>query len=400
MTSAFFDCYNGISGDMTLGALIDLGLPVDDLRQALSSLPIAGYSIEVERVNRCGIGATLAKVTCEEQTKHRHFSHIREMIEASDLSPSVKERSVAAFHAIAVAESKVHEITLERVHFHEVGAVDAIVDIVGSMWGVEALGITTVSASPVVVGSRTVRCAHGEMPVPAPATALLLAGKPIETGPLPGESTTPTGAAILTTLTKDFGPLRNFTPHRVGYGAGSRVTEGHTNYLRILLGEPSPLVSLGGDSLPVEIRELVVLATEIDDMSGEAFGYLMEKLFAMGCLDANFRPVQMKKNRPGTAVQVLTSPEKANELIALLLRETSTFGVRVTPCQRHALLRRSETVDTPYGTVHIKLGLWGDEVIKVSPEFEDCRRLAEEGGVALETVYAAARQSASQFKLT
>ena len=394
MTSAYFDCYNGISGDMTLGALIDLGLPVEDLRQALSSLPVSGYSIEVERVKRCGIGATLAKVTCEEQQKHRHFSHIREMIEASDLSPAVKERSVAAFHAIAVAEAKVHEITVERVHFHEVGAVDAIVDIVGSMWGVEALGITSVSASPVVVGSGTVKCAHGIMPVPAPATALLLAGKPIETGPLPGESTTPTGAAILTTLTDKFGPLRNFAPGRVGYGAGSRVTEGHTNYLRILLGE-TPL----DDSLPVETRELVVLATEIDDMSGEAFGYLMEKLFAMGCLDANFRPVQMKKNRPGTAIQVLTSPDKANGLIALLLRETSTFGVRATPCQRHALLRKSEMVDTPFGKVRVKLGLWGDEVIKVSPEFDDCRQLAEESGVALETIYAAARQSASTIKL-
>ncbi len=395
MISAYFDCYNGISGDMTLGALIDLGLPVEDLRQALSSLPVSGYSIEVERVKRCGIGATLAKVTCEEQQKHRHFSHIREMIEASDLSPSVKERSIAAFHAIAAAEAKVHEITVERVHFHEVGAVDAIVDIVGSMWGVEALGITSVSASPVVVGSGTVKCAHGMMPVPAPATALLLAGKPIETGPLPGESTTPTGAAILTTLTDNFGPLRNFAPGRVGYGAGSRVTEGHTNYLRILLGE-SPL----DDSLPVETRELVVLATEIDDMSGEAFGYLMEKLFAMGCLDANFRPVQMKKNRPGTAIQVLTSPDKANGLIALLLRETSTFGVRATPCQRHALRRKSEMVETPFGKVRVKLGLWGDDVIKVSPEFDDCRQLAEESGVALETIYAAARQSASKIKLT
>ena len=398
MTSAYFDCYNGISGDMTLGALIDLGLPVEDLRQALSSLPVSGYTIEVERVKRCGIGATLAKVTCDEQKKHRHFSHIREMIEASDLSPNVKQRSVAAFHTIAVAEAKVHETTLERVHFHEVGAVDAIVDIVGSMWGVEALGITTVLASPVVVGSGTVRCAHGEMPVPAPATALILAGVPMETGPLPGESTTPTGAAILTTLTNNFGPMRNFSPLRIGYGAGSRVTEGHTNFLRILLGDASTSVSPGDDSLPVEIRDLVVLATEIDDMSGEAFGYLMEKLFAIGCLDANFRPVQMKKNRPGTAVQVLTSPDKADGLIALLLRETSTFGVRVTACRRYALLRKSQLVETPFGAVRIKVGLWGDEVIKISPEFDDCRRLAEEAGVALETVYAAARQAASEIK--
>lgn len=392
MTTAYFDCYNGISGDMTLGALVDLGLPLEELRGALAALPVTGFKLEAERVMRCGIGATLVRVRCEDQKKHRHFSHIRDMIAAAGFAPGVADRAIAAFHAIAVAEAAIHETTVERIHFHEVGALDAIVDIVGAMWGVERLGITRVLASPVAVGSGTVRCAHGEMPVPAPATARLLAGKPITTGPMTGELTTPTGAAILVTLAEGFGPLDNFRTDRVGYGAGSRETEGHTNYLRVLLG--------GADadtpSMPVESRTLVVLATEIDDMTGEAFGYLLERLFEAGCLDAHFRPVQMKKNRPGTAVRVLVEPSRSNAVVELLLRETSTFGVRATTCTRHALHRRIETVETEFGPVRVKTGLWGDEPVKRSPEYDDCARIAHERGVPLAVVFAAASAAATR----
>jgi pyridinium-3,5-bisthiocarboxylic acid mononucleotide nickel chelatase len=393
MKTAYFDCYNGISGDMTLGALVDLGLPLEELREALGSLPIAGYTITDERVKRCGVGATMVTVRCDEQPRHRHFPHIREIIGGGAFSPAVKERAIEAFFRIAEAEAAIHETTVDRIHFHEVGAVDAIVDIVGAMWGIEALGITRVLASAVAVGSGTVKCAHGEMPVPAPATARLLAGKPITTGPMACELCTPTGAAILTTLTDSFGPLKDFRVEKVGYGAGSRVVEGHTNYLRVLLGETQD-ASKAGIVLPVETRELALVTTDIDDMPAEIFGHVLSRLFEAGCLDAHITAVQMKKDRPGASIQVLAEPGKVDAVVELLLRETTTFGVRVVPCTRHSLHRRIETVQTQYGEVRVKLGLWGDEAIKASPEFEDCRRLAEEKGVPLAQVYAAAVRQA------
>lgn len=384
MTTAYFDCFSGISGDMTLGALVDLGLPIDGLRSALKSLPVQGYTIESKRVMRCGIGATYVTVRSDEHHPHRHFSHIRKIIEGSGLAPRVKERAVDAFHRIAVAEAAIHETTVEKIHFHEVGAVDAIVDIVGAMWGLDELGIGRVEASPVAVGSGTVRAAHGEMPVPAPATARLLEGIPVCTGPVAGELATPTGAAILATVCERFGPLENFSISKIGYGAGTREYEKHTNYLRVLVGQSAG----AGTGLPVDRQELAMITTEIDDMPAELFGHVLEQLFAAGCLDACAVPVQMKKNRPGTSLQVLVEPGRVESTLELLFRETTTFGVKVVRCDRYALRRRQESVETELGPVQVKVGLWGDSVLKATPEYEDCRRIAAERQVPLARVFA------------
>ncbi len=388
MTTAYFDCYSGISGDMTLGALVDLGLSVDDLRAALASLPVAGYTIEASRVMRCGIGATHVQVKTDEHHPHRHFSHVKKIIEGSELPGRVKERAVEAFHKIGVAEAAIHETTIEKIHFHEVGAVDAIVDILGAMWGLDELGIDRVEASAVAVGSGTVRCAHGEMPVPAPATARLLAGIPVCTGPVTGELATPTGAAILATVADRFGPMENFVIDKAGYGAGTRTYEKHTNYLRILLGRPAAGAGRDGAAgVPAERTELALLTTEIDDMPAELFGYALERLFASGCLDAYAVPVQMKKNRPGTSLHVLVEKDRVAATMELLFRETTTFGVKVTPCDRYALRRSVETLETSLGPVRVKSGYWGGEALKSTPEYEDCRRIAEEKGLPLALVF-------------
>lgn len=456
MTTAYFDCYNGISGDMTLGALVDLGLPLEELRRELATLPVHGYEITADRIMRCGIGATHIHVNLEhahthshedhghshdraqhdhshedeherEQShshgdshahghahshehshthehthgreqqhahshEHRGFSEIRTIIESSALSNAVKQRAVEAFHKIAIAEAAVHETSVEAVHFHEVGAVDAIVDIVGSIWGLEQLGVGTVLASPIAVGSGTVKAAHGVMPVPAPATARLLAGKPVTSGPIAAELTTPTGAAIITTVASSFGPMQNFTIEKIGYGAGSRETPGHTNYLRVLLGQQVQ-VGAPGD-LPVNQEELALITTEIDDMQPEFFARVMERLFDIGCLDVQLIPTQMKKARPGTSVHVLVNPSQAAAALELLFRETSTFGAKVLPCQRYSLRRRVENVQTTYGPIQVKVGLWGDEVLKRTPEYEDCRRIAAEKNVPILQVYAAAAAAA------
>lgn len=393
MVTAYFDCYNGISGDMTLGALVDCGVPVDALRGALSSLRVSGWTLSAERVRRCGIGATLMRVGAREHHAHRGLREIRGIIEGSSLNDRVKSNSIRVFERLANAEAAVHGISPEEVHFHEVGAVDAIVDIAGSIWGLDSLGVTEVHASVVTVGTGRVQTAHGEMPVPAPATVRLLEGVPITTGPLPGEMTTPTGAAILTTVASRFGPIERFRIAKAGYGAGSREYPGQTNYLRLLLGESEPQASA-----LLERRELVILQTEIDDMPAETFGYVAEKLFAAGCLDAHFQPVQMKKNRPGTSIQVLADPERIDALLELLLRETSTFGVRLVRCDRYCLRRSFENIGTPLGEITIKIGYWGDEIVKATAEYEDCRRIAREKNLPLSEVFSVANAAIRQWR--
>ncbi|MCX7017880.1 MAG: nickel pincer cofactor biosynthesis protein LarC [Candidatus Sumerlaeota bacterium] len=390
MTTAYFDCYNGISGDMTLGALVDLGVRIEALRAALAALPITSYKIETERVKRCGIGATLVRVIAGEHHAHRGFSEIRDIIANSAFSDAVKHQAIKAFHKLATAEAEIHETSMEKVRFHEVGAIDAIVDITGAMWGLEQLGVGRVIASSVCVGSGTVNTAHGIMPIPAPATAKLLEGTPISAGPMDGELTTPTGAAILTTITSEFKPLPEFMISRTGYGAGSRERKGHTNYLRVMLGEEKDAETRA----PVEKRELAIVQTEIDDMPGQLFGHLLEMLLAEGCLDAHIRPIQMKKNRPGVSIQALVEPGHINRIVELMLRETATFGVKVLHCDRYCLRRAFQKIQTPYGEVSVKLGYWGDDVLKAMPEYEDCRHLAHEKRVPLIEVLNAARTAA------
>lgn len=434
MTVAYFDCFSGISGDMILGACVDAGVPFDELKAALKSLPVDGYEISKRHVQRCGIGATQVQVrlTGDNGDHHHHdhhhhdhahdhhhhhhdhshdhghdhshshghhghhhhhhghrgFSEIREIIQKSQFSDTVKSRAIEAFRRIAVEEAAVHETTIEDVHFHEVGAVDAIVDIVGAMWCLERLGVTRVLASAVAVGSGTVHCAHGKMPVPAPATARLLRGKPIVTGPVTGELTTPTGAAILTTVAEAFGPLDNFAIETVAYGAGTREYPQHTNYLRLFLGTAA--ASATQTSLPLHREDLVLITTEVDDTTPEILGSAMENLLAAGALDCHFIPVQMKKNRPAISLQVLCEAQKSDVFVEILLRQTTTLGVKILPCQRLSLPRAMETVQTPYGSVRVKKALWGDQVLRRVPEFGDCQQLSRTAGVPAMTIYNAA----------
>lgn len=396
MTTAYFDCYSGISGDMTLGALVDLGIPIEDLRAALASLNVEGWEIEAQHVMRCGIGATHVKVRSHEHHPHRHFSHIKKIIEASSFNLRIKERGLEAFYKIAVAEAAIHETTVEKIHFHEVGAIDAIVDIIGAMWCIDELGIKDVLASPVAVGTGTVKAAHGEMPVPAPATAALLKGIPVSTGTMPGELTTPTGAAVLTTLTSNFAPLQNFSITKVGYGAGTREAPGQTNYLRVMLGSSVA----ASTALPVDLETVAVIQTEIDDMPAEMFGSVQERLFAAGALDVHTSAAQMKKNRPGTALEVLARPDAVERLAEVLFRETTTFGLRVNRCDRYALRRRIEQVETPLGAVRVKVGLWGDDVLKASAEYDDCRRIAHEQKLSLPEVFAVVNRALQEWRMS
>jgi uncharacterized protein (TIGR00299 family) protein len=387
MAFAYFDCYNGISGDMTLGALIDLGADVAEIERQLKTMPLKDFSLAAESVRRCGIGATKATVTShEEHPPHRHLRHIEEMIGAGSFPERARERALRAFQLLAEAEAEVHGTTVEKVHFHEVGAMDAIVDIVGSMIAAELLEIDSAAASTVAVGSGRVTCSHGEMPVPAPATALLLRGAPIETGPLAQELTTPTGAAILRTLADEFGALPTMCVERIGYGAGSRETKGHTNYLRVLLGR-SEAPAEDEFLATLDRRRLELVSTEIDDMSGEIFSFLMEKLFEAGALDVHFQPLQMKKNRPAVRIEALCDPATTPHAVRLILEETTTFGARVTAVDRYCFPRRMETIQLPQGELRVKLALLGDRVVKVSPEYEDCRSLALASGAPVRQIF-------------
>lgn len=391
MKSVHFDCFSGISGDMVLGAFVDLGVPLDELRRVLGSLPVEGYTIESQRVYRGGILATQVIVECGREHVHRGFSEICAMIVRSSLSPKTKERAIRCFQLLAEAEAQVHGVPVESVHFHEVGAVDAIIDIVGAMWCAEFLGVKYATASEVVVGSGRVQTAHGELPVPAPATALLLTGVPITSGGRSGELTTPTGAAILRTLATEFGTLPLLAYEKIGYGAGSRDEKSFANCLRVFLSDvPS--------SCPLERRKLALIQTEIDDMTGEQAGYLLERLFHEGALDVVFAPIQMKKNRPAISVQCLSEPEKLAVLQNILLKESTTFGVKVIAVDRYCLHREIHEIECAFGRIRVKVGLWGDnEVLKVAPEFEDCRKIALEWNLPFAKVFDEAKRAALRW---
>ena len=402
---AYFDCSNGISGDMTLGALLDAGVDLRDLRKELKRLPVRGWRLETEEVRRVGVAGTLATVALSKSAvqPHRRYSDIRAMLEGAALPGRAGERALRAFLLLGQAEAAVHKIPLEKVHFHEVGAVDAIIDIVGAMIALEMLGaegskipsvVEGFAASTVVVGSGEVQCDHGTLPVPAPATARLLEGVPIEAGPVAKEMTTPTGAAILRALDPRFGPLPPMRLVKTAYGAGRREIPGRTNYLRLLLGE-----SLDDACGPAALHsdKLFVLATEIDDMNPEHYGPALERLFQAGCRDAFLTPILMKKGRPGVSICVLTDEEKRGEMLEILLRHTSTFGVKSFAVERHCLPRKRVQVKTPHGPVHVKIGWWGGEALKAAPEYEDCRRLAEKANVPIGRVYQSALDAIAQL---
>jgi pyridinium-3,5-bisthiocarboxylic acid mononucleotide nickel chelatase len=398
MKLAYFDCFSGISGDMTLGALVDAGCAVEQLRSELRGLQVPGWELTAEKVWKKGMAATYVKVVTEDQSKHRSLSAILEILEKSQLASGVRERAGAIFRKLGEAEARVHDVPLEKIHFHEVGAVDAIVDIVGACVGFQALGIEKFACSPLNVGGGTAKMAHGVLPVPAPATANLLQGKPTYSNGVQKELVTPTGAAIVATLCDAFGPQPAMSVSAIGYGAGTADLEGQPNVLRIMVGEE---VGAWKDEekgtqagVPVLLdEEIAVVEANLDDMNPQIYGYFLEKALGAGALDVYTTPVQMKKNRPGTLLTVLCKPADMNALMSLIFAETTTFGVRSYRAQRRVLPREWVNVGTEFGEVRIKVSRVNGRILHVAPEFEDCRKLAAEKDVPLQRVIAEALRS-------
>lgn len=384
----YFDCASGASGDMVLGALLDLGLPLDALREALARLPLEGYRLEAKSVLRAGLRATKLDVLVDaprgRDAEHGHGRGLLEilaMIDRSGLDASLKQRSAACFSRLAEAEASVHGTSPEAVHFHEVGAVDSIVDVVGGVCGLAWLRAARFVASPLNVGSGTVAMSHGSFAVPAPATVRLVRGVPVY-GAGDGELLTPTGALLVTEHATSYGPLPPLRPEAVGHGAGTRDTQDRPNVLRLIVGEE--------DGAPDAGERVLVLETELDDMSPQLCEPLMARLLAAGALDVFYAPIHMKKGRPGLLLTCLAPPDKRQALEEILFSESTTLGVRHQAWDRTVLERETVAVTTPYGVIGVKLGRRGGTIYNAQPEFEDCRRVAAERGVPLKEVWAAA----------
>ena len=381
MKIAYFDCIAGASGDMILGALVDAGLPIESLQGRLSALKLGDeFELQSQKVSKNGFGATKVDVIVGAGEPHhgRHVAEIEAIIQKSDLPEYIQEKAVGMFRRLAEVEAGIHGMPVESVHLHEVGGVDTIVDVVGALVGLDALGVADVYGSPLPLGRGFVKGSHGQIPLPAPATISLLKGIPVHGSDIEMELVTPTGALILSTVCKTFGPIPSMTLTSLGYGAGGRDLP-IPNVIRLLLGEQG-----------TGIESLMLLETNVDDNSAEINGYVMEKLFAAGALDVFFTPIQMKKNRPATMLSVLCRPTDVDQLEAILFRETSTLGVRRQSVERRCLERESETIETPYGPIRVKVAQLPDGTTKRAPEFEDCRRAAETHGVPLRVVYASA----------
>jgi uncharacterized protein (TIGR00299 family) protein len=400
----YIDCFSGVAGDMFLGAFLDLGLPFEALREALGSLAIDHGTITSERVLRAGVSATkftLVEPAFEKEQAHSHdhghghdhhthdsgvaghhrLEDIERYIDRSALSAASRARAIALFRRLAEAESAIHQTAVDRVHLHEVGALDSIVDIVGSVFAMEWLGADQVVASPINVGSGTVRCAHGVFPVPAPATAALLKGIPIYARGVPTELTTPTGALLVTEFAGSHGPLPEMQVHGIGYGAGDKDFPEHPNVVRLLVGESSTRPAL---------ETIVSIECAIDDMNPQLFGPLMDRLYAAGALDVYYAAVQMKKNRPGTLVSVIAPPDRRDALAGILFTDTTTIGVRHREMLRERLDRTIRTIETPLGAIRFKVAGRNGVVVNAAPEFEDCVRVASERGLSIKEVQARA----------
>lgn len=376
MKICYLDPFSGISGDMTVGALIGAGADLVSMFEVLASLG-TGATFRFDKVKRKGIQAFKFRVEGGEAKSHRHLPGIVKMIEASAAPPEAKQKACAVFQRLGEAEAAVHGVPLEKVHFHEVGAVDSIADIVGGCTGFELLGVERVYCAPVNVGSGTVKTEHGILPVPAPATAALLAGAPVYARGPEIELTTPTGAAIASTLASSFGPMPPMRIQSAGYGAGDRDFLEHANVLRVLVGDTTEAQ---------ESTTVTVLEANIDDSTPEVLGYAMERLLDAGALDVSFTPLAMKKNRPGVLLRAVAKPEDQESIAAAIFAETSTLGLRLHQAERRVQARESVLVETPHGRVRVKVSAAGD----FAPEYEDCRKLALESGVPLKRILAEA----------
>ncbi len=384
---AYLDAFSGISGDMTVGALLDLGVPFEELRAAVGTLGLQDLSLGCEEREHDGVRAIKFLVTTRETAEERSFAVIRGILERGGLAAPVRERALAAFRALADAEGRIHGVPPDQVHFHEVGGADAIADVVGAAFGVEALGITSLYVSALPLGRGVVDSRHGRLPVPAPATADLLRGFVVTPADGEGEMVTPTGAAILRGFGAISAPPPPMRAVAVGYGAGTRHLADRPNVLRIVLGEDL------GAPRGLTADEMLVTECTIDDMSPELYEHVMARLFAAGAVDVTLTPVQMKKSRPGVMLQVIAAPELHEAVAAVLFAETTTIGLRSHPVHRLKLARRIEEVATPYGAIAIKIAGGDGAPLVVSPEYESCRAAAERHGVALRMVYEAARHA-------
>mgnify|MGYP001281173137 FL=1 len=386
MRTLYFDCFAGASGNMILGALLNLGLDRDELERRLSGLRIESFNLKAETVDRSGISSFHVDVIVPEVDSHRHLHHIEKIINEAELSDGVKARAIKIFTLLAEAEARVHGTEVKKVHFHEVGALGAIIDIVGACIGFEMLGIEQFAASKLHVGSGFVTMAHGKFPVPPPAVAELLKGKPIYSTDIEGELITPTGAAIIAAVCESFGTIPEMSVEATGYGAGTREYKDFPNVLRLMVGEAAEF----GKRPAKDHDDLVLMETNIDDSTPQSVGFVMERAFELGALDCWFTPVQMKKNRPGVVVSVLSSPENRDALLAMLFSETTTIGIRTLQAARVSLDRRIETVNTQFGECRIKIALREGRVINAMPEYEDVRRLALENQVPFRIVWESA----------
>jgi uncharacterized protein (TIGR00299 family) protein len=383
MKTLYFDCFAGASGDMILGAMVAAGVNPEVLREELSRLNVDGFNINFETVDRSGLSATYARVETAHEHKHRHLSDIKQIIERSGVSDAAKTLAIQIFTRLAEAEARVHNEPVDHVHFHEVGALDAIVDIVGAAICFDLLQIDRFVSSPLHVGSGMIQMAHGRFPVPPPAVAELLKGAPFYATDIQGELLTPTGAAIITTVCQEFGPIPPMKTEITGYGAGTRQYKDFPNVLRVMLGETE------ADGATDE--RLWMIETNVDDMSPQLLGHVMDRAFENGALDCYFTPVQMKKNRPGVLLSLLCGSEEKTSLMNLLFTETTTLGVRSYEVTRRALRRSMERVETQYGPIDVKVAHLNGRVVNEMPEFEQVRAAASKAGVPVKVVEEAAR---------
>jgi len=382
---AYFDCFSGISGDMTLGALIDLGVPPGWLQEELTRLPLTGFQLAVTTVARSGISANLVNVEVQDSKKSRDFKEIRSLLETCPLSETVKSNSLNIFENLARAEAGIHGCAQEDVHFHELGGIDALVDIVGTALCLEKLGINKITASKLPLGSGFVDCQHGKLPIPAPATIEILKGLPVYGTESSNELVTPTGAAIIASLADSFGPLPEMSVKKTGYGAGQRELPDRPNLLRIITGTPVGPEIDSKDHLKTD--QIMILETCIDDMNPEFFGFLMERIFEDGALDVYWIPVYMKKNRPGTMVQILCKEDRKDLLIRRLLSETTSLGIRYYPAHRQLLARDQLTITTSLGEIRVKRIEDPEGSTRLIPEYEACKKIALQKKIPLRVVY-------------
>ncbi|HSL53750.1 MAG TPA: nickel pincer cofactor biosynthesis protein LarC [Pyrinomonadaceae bacterium] len=389
MKTLYFDCFAGASGDMILGATVAAGVDPNYLREQLSLLPVTGFSVEFETANRSGLSATYARVETAHEHSHRSLADIKQIIHGSDLSSAVKQRAVQIFTRLAEAEARVHNEPVDKVHFHEVGALDAIVDVVGAAICFDALKIERFVSSPLHVGSGMVKMAHGQFPVPPPAVTELLKGVPFYATEIKGELLTPTGAAIITTVCSDYGPIPQMKTAATGYGAGTREYPDFPNVLRVMLGETEAQTATD--------ERCWMLETNIDDASPQIIGHVMDRVFVLGALDCFFTPVQMKKNRPGVLLSVLCTSDVKEAVMKLLFTETTTLGVRSYEVARRALQRSIVRVETQYGPIDVKVAHLDGRVVNEMPEFEQCREAAAKANVPVKIVEDAARVAVAKL---